>query len=120
MSKSIKKCIRDKKRLKQQQEIQKILEDFIGVSNVPGIKSAKKKVLITKIKNESGEIITSRKGIANVFGEFYKKLYDDSEQDEFGNESNIDVHVSDTEEMTRIPEITSEELQDAIMKLIKR
>ena len=47
-------------------------------------------------------------------------IFDDNEQDEFGNESNVDVHISDTEEMTRIPEITSEELQDAIMKLKKR
>ena len=45
--------------------------------NIPGIKSAKKKVLITKTKSEMGEIITSRKGIAN-----YKKIYDDNEQDE--------------------------------------
>ena len=106
--------------MKRQQEIQKLLKDFKGVSNIPGIKSAKKKVLITKIKNERGEIITSREGIANVFGEFYKKLYDDNEHDEYGNESNIDVHISDNEEMTRIPEITSEELQDAIRKLKKR
>ena len=67
-------------------------------------------VFISKIKNERGEIITSREGIATVFGEFYKKLYDDNEQDEYENESNTDVHISDTEEMTRIPEITSEEL----------
>ena len=106
--------------MKRQQEILKSLEDFKGVSNIPGIKSAKKKELITKIKNEREQIITSRKGIAKVFGEFYKKLYDDNEQDEYGNESNIDVHISDTEEMTRIPEITSEELQDAIRKLKKR
>ena len=106
--------------MKRQQEIPKHLEDFKGVSNIPGIKSAKKKVIITKIKNEKGEIITSREGIANVLGEFDKKLYDDNEQDEYGNESNIDVHFSDTEEMTRIPEITSEELQDAIRKLKKR
>ena len=119
LSKSIKKCIREKKRVKRQQEIQKILEDFKGVSNIPGITFAKKKVLITKIKNERGEIITSRKGFANVFGGFYKKFYDDNEQDEKGNESNSDVHISDTEEMTRIPEITSEELQDAIRKLKK-
>ena len=66
------------------------------------------------------EIITSRKGIANVFGEFCKKLYDDNEQDEYGNESNTDVHISNTEEMTRVPEITSEELQEAIRKLKKR
>ena len=75
VSKCIKKCIRDKKKVKRQRVIQRILEDFKGVSNIPGIKSAKKKVLITKIKNERGEIITSRKGIANVFGEFYKKNY---------------------------------------------
>ena len=43
------------------------------------------------------KIITSRKGIANVFGEFCKKLYDDNEQDEYENESNTDVHISDTE-----------------------
>ena len=77
-------------------------------------------MLIAKIKNERGEIITPRKGIAKVFGELFKKLYDDNEQDEYGNESNTDVHINDTEEMTRIPEITTEELQDAIRKLEKR
>ena len=59
--------------MKKQQDIQIILEDFKGVKNIPGIKSAKKSVLIIKIKNEKGETITSRKGMANVFGEFYKK-----------------------------------------------
>ena len=76
-----------------------------------------KKVLIIKVKNEQGEIITSRKGIANVFGEFFKEFFDDTEQDESereirgnGNESSTDVHINDTDEMTRIPEITTEEL----------
>ena len=102
LSKSINKCIRDKKKVKRQQVIQKNREDFKGVSNIPRIKPAKKKVLITKFEHERGEIIMSRKGIATVFGEFYKKLNDDNEQDECGNESNIDIHISDTEEMTRI------------------
>ena len=39
--------------MKRQQDIQRILEDFEGVRNIQGIKSAKKKVLITKIKNET-------------------------------------------------------------------
>ena len=70
------KCIRDKKRFKRRQDIQRILEDLTkGVRNIPGIKSAKKKVLVTKIKNEKGEIITSRKGIANVCGEFDKTIF---------------------------------------------
>ena len=71
-----------------------------------------------------GEVITSRKGIANLFGEIYKKEYDDKEQEEteqeFGeneNESSIDVHSSNSKVTMRVPEITTEELQTAIKKL---
>ena len=35
-------------------------------------------------------------------------------------ESNTDVHINDTEEMTRFPEITTEELQDAIEETQKK
>ena len=62
--------------MKRQEEIQRT-RDFKGIENIPTIKSAGKRVLITKMKNEKGEVITSREGIANVFGEFYKKFYDD-------------------------------------------
>ena len=41
-----------------------IIEEFKGVRNIPGIKKAKKKVLITKMKNDKRECITFRKGIA--------------------------------------------------------
>ena len=111
--------------MKRQQDIQRILEDFKGVKNVPEIKSAKKRVLITKMKNEKGEIIKSRKGIANVFGEFYKQINDDKEEEkqEFGeneNESSFDVHSSNTNVTASIPEITTEELRTAINKLKKK
>ena len=94
--------------MKRQQDIQKILEEFKGVRNIPRIKTAKKRVLITKIKNKKGECITSRKGIADTFGEFYKRLYEDSGKDNSEHEMRDDK---------RIPEITSEELQSAISKL---
>ena len=97
-----------------------------GIRNIPGITSARRRVLITKIKNEKGEVVTSRKGIANVFGEFHKKLYDDQEHEETEQEheeneteSSIDVQNKDTSEMKRIPEITNEELQTAINRLKK-
>ena len=67
------KNVSEKKRMKRQQDIERILEEFKGVRNFPRIKTAKKRVLITKIKNEKGECITSRKGIADTFGEFNKK-----------------------------------------------
>ena len=108
LSKNRKKSIREKKRMKRQQDIERILEEFKGVRNIPRIKTAKKRVLITKIKNKKGECITSRKGIADTFGEFYKRLYEDSEKDNSEHEMRDDK---------RIPEITSEELQSAISKL---
>ena len=94
--------------MKRQQDIERILDKFEGVRTIPRIKTAKKRVLITRIKNEKGESITSRKGIADTFGEFYKRLYEDSEKDNSEHEMRDDK---------RIPEITSEELQSAISKL---
>ena len=94
--------------MKRKQDIERILEEFKGVRNIPRIKTAKKRVLITKIKNKRGECITSRKGIDDTFGEFYKRLYEDSEKDNSEHEMRDDK---------RIHEITSEELQSAISKL---
>ena len=97
--------------MKRQQDVERILEEFNGVRNIPRIKTAKKRVLITKMKDDTGDCITSRKGIADVFGEFHKKLYEDNERDDFEHEMSDDG---------RIPEITAEELQSAISKLKKR
>ena len=79
-----------------------------------------------KDKNDKGECVTSRKGIADVFGEFYKRLYEDNENDDSehevnddDNHSNTDVHNNDAGETAGIPEITTEELQNAINKLKK-
>ena len=66
--------------MKRQQDIQRILEEFKGVRNILGIKTVKKRVLITKIKNDNKECITSRQGIADAFGEFHKGLYEDKER----------------------------------------
>ena len=62
-------------------------------------------------KNHKGESITSRKGIADVFGEFYRRLYEDNEKDDSehevnddGDYSNTDVHNNDTEETAGIPD----------------
>ena len=94
--------------MKRQQDIERILEEFKGVRNIPEINTAKMRVLITKIKNEKGGCITSRKGIADAFGDFFKRLYEDKERDDFEHEMSDDG---------RTPEITTEEPQSAISKL---
>ena len=104
--------------------IQRILEDFKRDQEHSRNQICKKKSTHHQDKNEKGEFITSRKGIANVFGEFHKKLYDDQEHEETQQEheeneteSSIDVQNKDTSEMKRIPEITTGELQTAINRL---
>ena len=104
LEQKLEKMHQRKQRMKRQQDIERILEEFKGVRNIPGTKTAKKRVLITKIKNEKGECITSRKGIADAFGEFHKRLHKDKERDEMSDDK-------------RIPEITTEKLQSAISKL---
>ena len=83
-------------------------------------------MLITKIKNEKREIITSRKGIDNVFGEFYKKYMTTMNKKNLNKKSErVKMRAAsmcttkNTNEMTRIPEITTEELRTAIKKLKK-
>ena len=77
-------------------------------------------------QNDKGECITSRKGIAEVFGEFNKRFSDDNEKDdseqELGhadNYSSTNVHNNNIGEMAGIPDIKTEELQPAINKLRK-
>ena len=81
MNKRIKKCIRNKTRAKRKEAIQQIFEKFSGIKNISWIKSARKKTLILKTKNEKGETVTSWKGTANVFGEFNIKLHDEETDD---------------------------------------
>ena len=61
--------------MKRHQDIQRILEDCKGVKNIPGIKSGKRRVLMTKMKNERGEVITSRKGMPMSLVNSTKKNY---------------------------------------------
>ena len=55
-----------------------------------------------------GEVITPRKGIANVFGEFHNKLYDEDQHDETEMESDGDEIENDGKELIEIPEITQQ------------
>ena len=59
-----------KKKAKRWEKTPQILEELPGTKIISNITSARKKTLIPKIRNEKDEIITSRRGIANVFGKF--------------------------------------------------
>ena len=80
------------KETRRQEKIQWILEEFRGIKNISNIKYATRGTLVPKVINEHGETVTSRKGTANVIGEFDSKLY----ADERPNEEEHDPHRADT------------------------
>ena len=100
----IKQELRDSKTSKESLESSKAFETSLGS------KQQRRKYSLRKKKNDKGEFITSRKGTADVFREFYKRLCEDNERDDFEHEMSDD---------RRILEITTEELQNAISKLKK-
>ena len=118
---------RPKKKTKRQEKIQRILEEFKGVKNISSIKSATKSTLIPKIKNGKSEVITSRKGIANVSDELCSKLYADDQCDEEVQEFDKTERRTgkgdkgdDEKEMKEIPELSNKEVQAAIDNLKKK
>ena len=62
-------------KIKKTRKDTRIFEKFRGIKNISCIKSAKKRVLIPKVKSDRGDTITSKKKIAKIFGEFYSKLF---------------------------------------------
>ena len=69
------KCASTTKKARKHEEVQHLLEEFRGINNISSIASARKKTLIPKIITKKDDIITSREGIANVFGKLHSKLH---------------------------------------------
>ena len=91
------------------------------------IKSARKRTFIPKVKNDTGESIISRKGTANVFGEFCSKLYAETqigkeveESQNTGTRMNNEKKSCSEDVQNEIPEFTQKEIQAAIDSLKKR
>ena len=79
------KKIRENKRPRRQDKSKKSWEKVKGTKNINSIKSAKKRILIPKVKNKEGEAVKTTQGIANVFAKFYEDLYVGEEENDGGN-----------------------------------
>ena len=66
----------------EDQNEHQIRTEFKRVKNISSINSARKRILIPNIKNGRDEVITSRRRIVHVFGEFHSKLCADDQCDE--------------------------------------
>ena len=72
LKKTVKKKRRTRARRKRKEHIEKILENGRGPKEV--FKTSKKKV-INEMKNEKGEVVTSREEVLKVCAQFYQELY---------------------------------------------
>ena len=75
LSKRIQKEVKAIKRVERRHRIATILHEFQGLKNIAGVKSRRRRTLITQMKDENGQEKTDRTSIANVFADFYAELY---------------------------------------------
>ena len=75
-SKDIQKEVWKHMRKKKWEQIEVILEDCKGRTHIADIWDNCKKILITSLQDNNGELHQSRDSIANAFADFYTALYD--------------------------------------------
>lgn len=107
LSKQIQKEITAVKRIERRSKIEKILNDFQSLKSISGIKSSKKKTYMTSMLDKNGEEQTERQHIADIFADFYEELYKSVETS----------GGTFTDDGSRIPSFTSEEVQQEIKQL---
>ena len=92
-------------------EIEKVLAEFKGLKRIPRIKDPHGRRGITVIKDSEGNQITNKKEIADVFADFYTKLYVSKTQEA------EDTYYKDQCPDPVIDAFTLEELEAALKKM---
>ena len=80
ISKLIQKRIRRVKREIQHEKVAHTLREFRDLKRIPRIKTVKKRKLIVQMMDRDGQYRTDRKGIAEIFADFYEQLYSSAQQ----------------------------------------
>jgi len=73
--KQIQKTVRKREKLRRNLKIDTILKEFKGLKDIAAIKGSSQKKPIASITDPQGNIISEKVGVANVFAEFYERLY---------------------------------------------
>ena len=107
LKKTVKKKRRTRARRKRKEHIEKILANGRGPKEV--FKTSKKKV-INEMKNEKGEVVTSREEVLKVCAQFYQELY--SSQTNNSNNTN-DVSPDNSE----APPFIEREVEETLKKM---
>ena len=91
----------------------KKLEDFKYLIFIADVRSGGKRHQLTKMKNSVGDIVEDKKGMLDVFSEFYGELYKTWRD----YNSNAKWMAG---ECDKVPAFTADEVEKAVMKLAKK
>ena len=114
VSKVIMKEIKLKRREEAESKIQNLLSKFAGLNAVSGIKSRRRKLLITEMTDEAGSKVDTRKGIADIFAQFYGELYESKLDENLGGSDSEERHAPQPSEITPF---SMQELTDVLRSL---
>jgi hypothetical protein len=108
LSKDIQKEIKMIQRLESEAKINAILTNLKGLKQIAGTKTCKRKALITYMTDDAGCDHTERQDIADIFAEFYGKLY---------ATRNVQQGMRRSDQAAEVPKFTNSELEAAIKGL---
>ena len=111
--KRIQKLVRLRLKERKRERIGTILHEFRDLKSIASIKRAGRKDLITRVMDDDGNTVTSRKGIAEVFADFYETLYT-------GTGEHIAEHVLGIDELGDDEMAFSMAELEQALKLLKR
>ena len=120
LSKRILRQHRAIKRAQRQAALNEIITNFRGLNKISGIKSSKKKDLIPAMTTADGVHETDRHGIADVFADFYEKLYRCPPEAHSPAQESATSHTNNnttTHMLQSIPPFTDDELHQAVKQL---
>ena len=111
-SKHIRKELRAIARARKKAKISSILTEFRGLGEIAGIQSQKRKMYIGSMRSKSGEVVTGRQEIADVFADFYDDLF----SRRLGGGSGVSIE----HDGIAVPAVTQSEVEEQLKKMSRR
>lgn len=89
-----------------------MLRDFDDLKSITGIRAGGKRHHLTTMRNDRGEIVSDRQGIADIFAAFYENLYDTQR-----------TQYTDggwTAASCKVPEVSAQEVKTCLSKMARK